>query len=335
VTLRERVVALARERLLERDLVVELRLAAKMALGGTVAWWLAVELGAKTPIFAALVPLVAMTGDPFAAVSVSLGRIVGVFAGVGLGIAFVHVSTAPTARVAAVLFLGTLASVVLSVGGRPNLEVPIAALFMIGFVAPTLGRLGVQRIWETAIGGGVAIVVSSLLWPPDPVRELSRQLQRLRHVLVGDLAAVAEDLATGEARTASRLDDLRANSLDAIRDVFALSSARQALRWNPLRRRDTVRVAELDRTIRLAARIYRHTRAVARDVADTPLRDAWLAAATRHLADATDRALSERDAAEPVARAAAALDRSFDGEAGIVAAQLRQLLTDVRAAVAG
>ena len=34
-----------------------------------------------------------MTGDPFAAVSVSIGRIVGVFAGVGIGIAFVHVAT--------------------------------------------------------------------------------------------------------------------------------------------------------------------------------------------------------------------------------------------------
>ena len=62
------------------DLRSEVRLALKMTLGGTIAWWLAVELGAKRPIFAALVPLIAMTGDPFAAVSVSLSRIVGVFA---------------------------------------------------------------------------------------------------------------------------------------------------------------------------------------------------------------------------------------------------------------
>jgi len=59
-----------------RDLRSEVRLALKMTLGGTIAWWLAVELGAKRPIFAALVPLIAMTGDPFAAVSVSLSRIV-------------------------------------------------------------------------------------------------------------------------------------------------------------------------------------------------------------------------------------------------------------------
>src|SRR3954466_441118 len=102
-----------------RDLEDEVRLALKMALGGTVAWWIAVELGARRPIFAALVPLVAMTGDPFAAVSVSLGRIVGVFIGVGLGVVFVHVAMGSTLRVAIVLLIGTAIGVFARVGGRP------------------------------------------------------------------------------------------------------------------------------------------------------------------------------------------------------------------------
>src|SRR5262249_29069506 len=175
-----------RSRVGDRDLVVELRLALKMTLGGTLSWWLAVELGAKRPIFAALVPLVAMTGDPFAAVSVSVGRIVGVFIGVGLGVVFVHVAMGSTLRVAIVLLIGTLIAVVFRVGGRPNLEVPIAALFMLGTAIAAVGHLGVQRIWETAIGAVVAVLVASLLWPPDPVRELRRQLQRVRSELVSD-----------------------------------------------------------------------------------------------------------------------------------------------------
>ncbi|HZP72733.1 MAG TPA: FUSC family protein [Gaiellaceae bacterium] len=322
-----------RRRLVDRDLVVELRLAAKMAVGGTAAWWLAVALGAKRPIFAALVPLVAMTGDPFAAVTVTLGRVVGVFAGVGLGIAFVHVSTASTVRIAAILFIGALGSVLLKVGNRPNLEVPIAALFMVGVATPAAGRLGVQRIWETAIGGAIAILVSTLLWPPDPVRELERRLDRLRHELVSDLTIVAGDLATADNRTAEQLDDLRAHSLDAIRDVFELATTQRSLRLSPLRRRDSARVVELDRRIRLAARVYRHTRAVARDVADAPLAETGLASATRDLADVTDRALTGHEAAGPLARAQSALNQSYAGEAGIVAAQLRQLHADLRAAL--
>src|SRR4051794_14279288 len=206
-----------------RDLEDEVRLALKMALGGTVAWWIAVELGARRPIFAALVPLVAMTGAPFAAVSVSSSRIVGVFAGVGIGIAFVHLPLGLTARVALALLVGTLVAVVLRVGERPNLEVPIAALFLIGFSSAQISQLGIQRIWETAVGAAVAIVVSALIWPPDPARKLTRDLDRLRGRLVEDLAAVADDLATGSGQTSARLDEVRARSLDAVRDVFELA----------------------------------------------------------------------------------------------------------------
>jgi uncharacterized membrane protein YgaE (UPF0421/DUF939 family) len=304
-----------------------------MTLGGTVAWWLAVELGARRPIFAALVPLVAMTGDPFAAVSVSLGRIVGVFAGVGIGIAFVHVAIGSTARVALVLLLGTLLSVVFKVGKRPNLEIPIAALFMLGVATATVGQFGVQRIWETAIGGGVAILVSAFLWPPDPARELERQLERLRHVLVADMATLAADLATGAGEAGGQLEAVRAHSVDAVRDVFEIDAARGALRANPLRRRDEAEVEQLAARINLAARVYRHTRSIVRDVADTPVHDPALAGALRDLADATDRALTGGDATGPLERAAEALAGSFAGEAWIIATQLRQLLADIRAAI--
>lgn len=329
------VLKLARRRLLERDLASELRLALKMTLGATVAWWVASELGARRPIFAALVPLVAMTGDPFAAVSVSAGRIIGVFAGVGVGIAVVHLSIGLTWRVALALLVGTVGSVVLKVGGRPNLEVPIAALFLIGFASASISQLGIQRIWETGIGAVVTVLVASLLWPPDPVRALTRQVARLRRELVDDLTAIADDLATGSGEMSDRLDELRERSLDAVRDVFDLDAASRALRWSPLRRRDVESVAELRGRINLAARVYRHTRSVARDVADLRLRSATLAGATRDLADATDRALSQHDAGEPLTRAATALAEPASGDAHVVQAQLRQLLADLRAAVEG
>ena len=316
-----------------RDLRAELRLALKMALGGTIAWWLAGALGAHRPIFAALVPLVAMTGDPFAAVSVSVGRIVGVFAGVGIGIAFVHVNVGLTVQVALVLLVGALGSVVLKVGERPNLEVPIAGLFLLGFATAQISQLGIQRIWETGIGAVVAILISSLVWPPDPVRALTRQLDRLRSELIRDLAAIADDLATGSGETAARLDDVRAHSLEAIREVFELDAAHRALRWSPLRRRDADAVSELAVRINLAARVYRHARSLARDVADTQVRDGRLASATRDLADATDRVLTGTDPAEPLERTRKTLTSHFDGDAWIVAAQLRQLLADIETAM--
>jgi uncharacterized membrane protein YgaE (UPF0421/DUF939 family) len=314
-----------------RDLVAELRLAIKMAIGGTGAWWIASELGAKRPIFAALVPLVAMNGDPFAAVSVSLGRILGVFAGVGIGLALMHVAVGVTWRVAIALLVATLVGIVLKVGERPNLEVPIAALFLIGFASANVSQLGVQRIWETAIGALVAVVVSAVLWPPDPIRELERRLHRLRQQLAADLAAIADGLATGTGVTAEQLDDLREHSRDAVRDVFELAPARRALRWSPLRRNDIRLVDDLEERIHLGARAARHARSIGRDVADTQVRNRELAAVTRHLADALDRALLGQDRSGALARAAEELTAERgDGDQAIVAAQLRQFLADLR-----
>jgi uncharacterized membrane protein YgaE (UPF0421/DUF939 family) len=317
-----------RRRLAGRDVVAELRLAIKMTLGGTAAWWIASAFGARRPIFAALVPLVAMTGDPFAAVSVSVGRILGVFAGVGIGVGVTHTDLSSTWRVGVALLAGTLGGILLKVGDRPNLEVPIAALFLIGFASAAVSELGVQRIWETAIGAVVAVVIAAVLWPPDPARELMRRLTRLRQALAADLTAIADDLATGSGATAEQLDELREHSLDAVRDVFEVAPARRALRLSPLRRRDIAHLDELDRRINLGARAARHARAIGRDVADAHPREPSLAAATRHLADAVDRALQGEDGAEPLARAEEALAAAADP---VVAAQLRQLAADLGA----
>lgn len=312
-----------------RDVVQELRLAAKMTLAGTLAWWVASALGAHRPIFAVLVPLVAMTGDPFGVVSVSLARIVGIFAGVGIGIALVHTSLPGTVAVGLALAAGTAAGIVLRIGLRVNVQAAISALFMLGVAGSS--HAGIARVWETAVGAAVSLVVAVLVWPPDPLRELRRRLERLRQALVADLAAIADDLATGSGAVSERLDDVRAHSLDAVRDVFELEPARRALRWSPLRRRDVEAVHRTDAEINLAARLFRHTRSVARDVADLRVRSVPLAAATRDLADAADRALSSGDPSEPLARARAELSAEQAGAAAIVAAQLRQLLADLGA----
>jgi uncharacterized membrane protein YccC len=272
-----------------------------------------------------------MNGDPFAAVSVSVGRIIGVFAGVGIGVAVTHVDASSTSRVALALVIATLVGIVLRVGERPNLEVSIAALFLIGFASANVSHLGVQRIWETAVGAVVAILVSTVLWPPDPIRELERRLQRMRQQLAADFAVIADDLATGSGVTSTQLDELREHSLDAVRDVFELAPARRALRWSPLRRKDVELLAALEERINLGARAARHVRSVGRDVADMRVRDRQLAAATRHLADALDRGLLGQDRSAALARAEQALAAApITGDQAIVAAQLRQLLADLR-----
>ena len=313
-----------------RDLVQELRLALKMTLAGTLAWWVSSALGAHRPIFAVLVPLVSMSGDPFSALSVSLARMLGVFVGVGIGIAIVHVSVTSTVAVALALAVGTAVGIALRIGARPNTQAAISALFVIGVADSS--QAGIARLWETAIGAVISVLVAALLWPPDPVRELRHRLERLRQQLAGDLAELANSLATGDGVSGAQLDDVRTHSREAVREVFELEPARRALQLSPLRRRDRPLVLELEDRINLAARLFRHTRSIARDVADLAVHSETLAAATRDLADAADRALQGADPGPPLERAAQALTGTERGDAAFVAAQLRQLWADVSAA---
>src|SRR5438132_13779492 len=103
-----------------RDLRAEAQLALKMTIAGTLAWWLGTLAGEPRPIFATLVPFVAMSGDPFSAVSISLAQIFGVFAGVSIGIALLAAPLTTLAQVACALLAGTIAGLGLRVGGRPN-----------------------------------------------------------------------------------------------------------------------------------------------------------------------------------------------------------------------
>jgi len=303
-----------------------------MALAASLGWWLASLAGAQRPIFAALVGLVALSGDPFQSLNVSVARVVGVFAGVGMGLALLQLDLRLLWLVVLALFAGTLAGIPLRVGDRPNIQAAVSALFLIGLSRTGAVHAGVARLWETALGAGVTLVVAVVVWPPHPVRELGGRLGRLRQELAADLAAIADDLATGSGATAKRLDDVRAHSLDAVREVLALDQARHALRFNPLRRRDAAELEETARLVALAARLFRHTRSIARDVADSHVRDPRLAGATRAIAEAADLTLRGEEPTAAVRRASAALAADPPArEAFVVVTQLRQLLADLDA----
>jgi uncharacterized membrane protein YgaE (UPF0421/DUF939 family) len=307
-----------------RDLSGEARLAVKMSLASSLGWWLGTLAGQPRPIFAALVGLVALSGDPFQSFNVSLARILGVFAGVGIGIGLLQLSIRELWLVVLGLLLGLLAGIPLRVGDRPNIQPAVSALFLIGLGRSGALHAGVARVWETGLGAGVTLLVAVLLWPPHPVAELERRLDRLRQELAADLAAVMDDLATGSGAVRARMADVRAHSLDAVREVLQLDAARRALRLNPVRRGHMAQLEDVAVRLNLAARLYRHTRSIARDVLDMRVVDAGLAAQTRSIAEAIDRTLSGE-----LTRPRFDVPAPDDANAFVVWTQLRQLAADL------
>ena len=246
------------------------RLAVKMVVAGTLAWWLSRLLGAPRPLFAVLVPLVAMGSDPLGALNVSVARMLGVFAGVLLGLGLLQLHLPSTPLVALLLTTGLAVGFFLRVGTALNTQVAISAVLMLYVgVGSKAEPIGVARIWETAVGAAVAVAVSVALWPPDPVTEARERVNRLNTWIHEDLARVAGLLtAPDEERAEADLELIRGRSLQAVQDVFDLERAERALRFNPRRRGQQLLFQQERRHLAGAARQYRHLRSLARMAAD-------------------------------------------------------------------
>ena len=110
----------------------ELPRAVRIAVAATLAWWISRLLGAERPVFAVIVPMVAIRDDTHAALSLSLGRMLGVMAGVVLGIGVVAVAGVSTSAIVLLLVAGLAVGLFLRTGPELNTQIAISALLVAG-----------------------------------------------------------------------------------------------------------------------------------------------------------------------------------------------------------
>jgi uncharacterized membrane protein YgaE (UPF0421/DUF939 family) len=262
----------------------ELPRAVRIAVAATLAWWIARLLGADRPVFAVIVPLVAIRDDTHSALSLSLGRMLGVVAGVLLGIGVVAVAGVSTAAIALLLVVGLAAGLVLRTGPELNTQIAISALLVV-IVTRNADDYAVERIWETGVGSVAALAVAAFLLPPDPLKDAGRRLSETAQALAEDLANARGTLTSGDPSARALLAHADEHARAAGRAVEDLPRARRALRFSPLRRASRPRLDVVDRRQRLALRLAIQVRRMARDFASfahrEDMRDQWDEAARR------------------------------------------------------
>jgi uncharacterized membrane protein YgaE (UPF0421/DUF939 family) len=260
----------------------ELPRAVRIAVAATLAWWIARLLGADRPVFAVIVPMVAIRDDAHAALSLSLGRMLGVIAGVLLGIGVVAVAGVSTAAVALLLLIGLAAGLFLRTGPELNTQIAISALLVL-IVTKNADEYAVERIWETGVGSAVTLAVAAFLLPPDPLRDAARRLSASAAALQDDLADARGTLRSGDPSARALLAHADEHARAAGRAVEDLPQARRALRLSPLRRSTRPRLDVVDRRQRLALRLAIQVRRLARDFASfgqrEDMREQWDSAA--------------------------------------------------------
>jgi len=116
-------------------------------------------------VFAALVPILVIRSDTTATLRGSLGRVVGVLLGVALGLGSLEIARPSP------LTVGLTVAVALVIDrlvqGLPHVELDtrnqtaVSSLIML-FVASSVTSYAVARLWETALGGALALLVDGL-----------------------------------------------------------------------------------------------------------------------------------------------------------------------------
>ncbi len=316
----------------------------KIAIASGLAWWLGPLLGLPMPFNAVLAVIILMQGHAYGSLLNALQFVLGVAAGLLLGIAAHSVLGISPLVLTAIVLVGLLMGGWLKVSRLGfNNQIAITALLVLA----TGSADNISRLWETVLGGGIGVLVAGLLWPPNPVGQLRRLYRELRAHLVSDvtrsldLAGRSQDAGDAEANRRR----VREHSERADEAVAAIGPAEEALRWNPWHAGRLQDLSELEDRLRLISHLYRTARALARQVAESPPSDdageaTWsaarpdLLAAGSRLVRAVDLRLAGQDASELLEQARADVGRFAaqaprEHHAVALAAVVDDLLTDV------
>jgi uncharacterized membrane protein YgaE (UPF0421/DUF939 family) len=148
-----------------REILVDTRTIGKIAIAAGLAWWLGNLAGQPRPVFAALAPILVIRSDTTATMLGSLGRVIGVLAGVGLGLGALAVARPSAPMVGLVvgvaLVIDRIVKGVPRVGLDTRNQTAVSALLML-FVATGVTSYAAARLWETAIGASLALLVDGL-----------------------------------------------------------------------------------------------------------------------------------------------------------------------------
>ncbi len=318
------------------------------AVAAAAAWWIARHVwGHPAPFFAPVAAILALGQTARQRRRRAVELVIGV--SIGIAVADVALSQLGTGVVPLAIVVFLAMGVALFFGSSPlfiNQAAVSAAL--VATILPPNGGITFARSVDALTGGVVALVVSAVLLPLDPLR-LMREAAR---PVLDELAATLEDIAAvllSRDREAADAALARARGIDELGARFtdAVGEGRETTRFAPVRRRSRTTVesyadaaAQVDlavRNVRVLARgairavtLDEH---VPRDVAGA-LHD--LARAVRALPPALegdDAAFAEvRDAALGAATTATlVLERTGNLSVSVIVGQIRSTATDLLA----
>src|ERR671937_1462143 len=176
---------------------------AHTAAAAVIAWYLALALlPDPRPAFASIAAVISV-GATFGQRGARAAELIGGVV-VGLSVADVIVRAVGVGplQMGLMVVLAMSTAVVLGGGALLVTEAAVSSLLLLAAVDPTATAgpvLAPMRIAEALIGGGVALAVTSLLFPPDAALIVGRAVQAVFADLGRSLERIAAALGAGDA----------------------------------------------------------------------------------------------------------------------------------------
>jgi hypothetical protein len=211
----------------------------KTALASGLAWWVAASwLGDAAPMFAVFGAFNAVQPTVAGSLRNTGGALLGIVLGTALAVLSESVVGAPRALMVAVLVaLGLLTALRLHAYALLGTEVAVTGLLVFalsqGSVLWAAGRFG-----ETALGGGIAVLVNALVLPPDYRQDTRRAIDVLADKLARHARTALADAVQlpPPALTEAHLLATTADSRLAEELVVQAARAQESLRFSPVLR---------------------------------------------------------------------------------------------------
>jgi uncharacterized membrane protein YccC len=318
------------------------------ATAAVMAWYLAaLLLPDPRPAFAAIAAVIAVGATHGQRTGRALQLVGGVVLGLTVADILIQLIGTGTWQIGVLVVLAMAAAVALGGGELLIVEAGVSAILLVALDPGAAHGFSPNRILEGAIGGAVALAVSSLLFPPDPAlgpgraaqavfAELGRALERL----AGALETSDPDAAEHALQDARGIDPLMRtvhDELEAGRELTRLGAPRRGARVELDRYESSL--GQVDYAVRNTRVLARHVVSLVREGGDVPER---LPGAVRELAlsvwelaaayDSPSRVEPARRLAVQAAGEAASLP-SGSAELVMVGGQVRSVAVDlVRAA---
>jgi uncharacterized membrane protein YgaE (UPF0421/DUF939 family) len=329
----------ARRRLSPRMLAL-----VQTAAAGTIAWYVAsLVTSDHNPVFASIAAIVAIGASHGEHRQRALQLAGGVVLGLTVADLIIHLigTGAPQIGIMIVLAMGT--AIVLGGSEIVISEAGVSAILLVASNAQH--GYSPNRILEAVIGGGVALVVGALLFPPDPALQVGRAVQAVFGELGRALERTASALAEGDTARGER-GLAQARAIDALIDELevALAAGLETARTAPQRFAARSEIVRYERSLRQVDLAVRNTRVLARRAVAATRRHgpapSALAGAVDLLADAVDDLVVHLDdparetesrglALDAARRATSVLDTDHTMSTSAVVAQVRATAVDL------